>query len=156
MVFFLRKKWQFIISFSLAEKLDNICVIGTCIGVIGTDEMCDMLRVSEAMDIWEQLDMFNTIKRFITAEILVLLISLTINSHSSCSQLPDFYFAGTKFCEAILFPPIWFKFWALQASPRQHIQQSDALLCLTCAWLRAGDEWIIQLSSIPGLKTALV
>lgn len=81
----------------LAEKPDNICVSGTCPGVIGMDEMCDMLRGRAGVHIGEQSGVFNAIRRFIAAEILRLFISLIINLGSTCLQLSDLYFAGTKY-----------------------------------------------------------
>ena len=59
-----RKKWQFIIYFSLAKKPVNICMIDTGTGLIGTDEMSNMLRVRKTMHVWEQLEVFNVIRRF--------------------------------------------------------------------------------------------
>lgn len=50
--------------FSLAKEPVNICVIDACIGVIGTDEISNMLRLREPVHMREWLEVFDVIRRF--------------------------------------------------------------------------------------------
>lgn len=132
-----RKKWQFIRYFSLAKEPFYICVIDTCFGVIGTDEISNTLRVRETMHVQEWLEVFNVIRRFFNWD-----SSSTHFSNNKFRIKPFHSFQIYVMLVQTLekqysFFQVWLNIWVSQASPRQRIQQSDALLWLACIWLRA-------------------
>ncbi|TRZ24457.1 hypothetical protein HGM15179_002664 [Zosterops borbonicus] len=73
--------------FSLAEKPD-LCVIGTCPGVIGMDEMCDMLRVRAGLE-----DSLRTLEKSMSNKPSISGKSGGVNNQSySLSQVTSIFF----------------------------------------------------------------